>query len=185
MTELYKEIDKKAPIKRLIQFYSNVLKVFHDSKRMTDIGSVTEDNLAKVIKRVEAETITIINKAQTAGTVDAFANTFIKNFIKHFGIDFSSNSLTPVQKLNVIAMYINTLSIFTVAPTFGAWSNAINKYKILEIVASTLKSLKDSEYVDKIKNTQSKLLVKELIKTCAQMIEDGCHNHVRIITGGT
>ena len=38
LTELYKEIDKKAPIKRLIQFYSNVLKVFHDSKRMTDIG---------------------------------------------------------------------------------------------------------------------------------------------------
>lgn len=170
MTELYKEIDKKAPVKRLVQFYDNVLKVFHKSNRLTSVKSVTEDNLGKVIGYIEKETTSIIDKAKNAGTVDSFATKFIEDFVTQFGFDFISASLTPVQKLSIICTYISTLSIFTVAPTFGAWSNAIDKFKILEIISTTLMSLKDSDYVDKIKDIQAKLLIKELIRVCATMI---------------
>lgn len=172
MTELYKEIDKKAPVKRLVQFYDNVLKVFHKSNRLTSVKSVTEDNLGKVIGYIEKETTSIIDKAKNAGTVDSFATKFIEDFVTQFGFDFISASLTPVQKLSIICTYISTLSIFTVAPTFGAWSNAIDKFKILEIISTTLMSLKDSDYVDKIKDIQAKLLIKELIRVCATMIGD-------------
>ena len=102
MTELYKEIDKKAPVKCLVQFYDNVLKVFHKSNRLTSVKSVTEDNLGKVIGYIEKETTSIIDKAKNAGTVDSFATKFIEDFVTQFGFDFISASLTPVQKLSII-----------------------------------------------------------------------------------